>query len=233
MVKEKVLIYQAEKEGIHKREDIQMQIKEAREQIILEAMIEELKKDRIYVTDKEVEEYYELHKDDYLHPEEVRASHILVKTEMEAKDILGKLNEGNSFSKLAKQYSMDTMTAQDGGDINYFERGEMVPEFEKAVFALEKIGDTTGIIKTQFGYHIAKLTGRKRKESKSLEDASDEIRKLLQKEKFEKIIHEYMEMHSVKAYYTYLQDEYLYGTETEVHEEPSEPQDSQKEEGGK
>jgi len=206
LAKEKVLIYQSQREKIHQREDIKQQIEDAREQILLEAMVEELKKDRIYVPDGEIKEYYEKNKDEYLHPEKVRASHILVKTRGEAEDILKKLNEGSNFASLAKQYSMDVVTAPNGGDIDYFERGEMVPEFEKAVFNLKNTGDITGVIRTQFGYHIAKLTGRKRMEAKTLEEASDEIRKMLQKDKFDKVVDDYMKEYNTKVYYDRLKE---------------------------
>ena len=159
LVKEKVLIYQAEKEKIHTRDDVKQQIKDVRGQIVLEAMVEELKKDRIYVTDKEIEQYYEEHKEEYLHPEKVRVSHILLKSEEEAKEILEKLKKNKSFSKLARQYSMDNITASNGGDIDYFERGEMVPEFEKAAFKLNVGAMTAEPVKTKFGYHIIKRTG--------------------------------------------------------------------------
>ena len=206
LAKEKVLIYQAQKEKLHRREDVKQQIEDAREQILLEAMVEELKKDRIYVPDSEIKEYYEKHKDEYLHPEKVRASHILVKTRSEAEDILKKLKEGSSFSRLARQQSLDVVTAPNGGDIDYFERGEMVPEFEKAVSNLKNIGDITGIIRTQFGYHVAKLTGRKKMEAKTLEEASDEIRKMLQKDKFDKVVDDYIKDYNVKVYYDRLRE---------------------------
>jgi len=84
----------------------------------------------------------------------IRCAHILVRKESEAKEVLEKLNKGESFAKLAEQYSIDG-TRKRGGDLGTFGHGEMVREFEQAAFALEK-GKTSGIVKTQFGYHIIK-----------------------------------------------------------------------------
>jgi parvulin-like peptidyl-prolyl isomerase len=86
--------------------------------------------------------------------DKIRCAHILVTKESTAKEILEKLSKGESFAKLAEQYSIDG-TRKQGGDLGYFGRGMMVKEFEKAAFDLEK-GKTSGIVKTQFGYHIIK-----------------------------------------------------------------------------
>ncbi len=87
---------------------------------------------------------------------EVKASHILVKTEDEAKRILEELKKGVSFAKLAQEKS-ECPSKKKGGDLGWFGRGKMVPEFEKAAFALKK-GEQSGIVKTKFGYHIIKVT---------------------------------------------------------------------------
>ena len=84
----------------------------------------------------------------------IRCAHILVKQESLAKETLDKLAKGESFAKLAEQYSIDG-TRKRGGDLGEFGRGVMVREFEQAAFALEK-GQISGIVKTQFGYHIIK-----------------------------------------------------------------------------
>lgn len=86
--------------------------------------------------------------------DKIRCAHILVAKESHAKEVLDKLAKGESFGKLAGEYSLDGSKKQ-GGDLGYFGHGMMVKEFEKAAFALEK-GQTSGIVKTQFGYHIIK-----------------------------------------------------------------------------
>lgn len=88
----------------------------------------------------------------------IRCSHILVEKLSLAEEILKKLQAGGNFSALAEQYSIDGSRRR-GGDLGEFGRGMMVKPFEEAAFALEKKGDISGIVKTQFGYHIIKRTG--------------------------------------------------------------------------
>ncbi|MCL4391485.1 MAG: peptidyl-prolyl cis-trans isomerase [Candidatus Parvarchaeota archaeon] len=86
--------------------------------------------------------------------DKIRCAHILVQKESQAKEILDKIKKGESFSKLAQQYSLDS-SRRKGGDLGFFGRGIMVKEFEKAAFSLQK-GQVSEIVKTQFGYHIIK-----------------------------------------------------------------------------
>jgi peptidyl-prolyl cis-trans isomerase C len=87
----------------------------------------------------------------------IKCAHILVEKLSVAQEVLQKLNNGESFGKLAEQYSIDGSRKR-GGDLGEFGRGTMVKEFEQAAFALEK-GQVSGIVKTQFGYHIIKRLG--------------------------------------------------------------------------
>ncbi len=87
-------------------------------------------------------------------PNEVHCAHILVKTEKEAQTVADRLNKGEKFSNVAKEVSL-CPSRKNGGDLGTFTRGKMVKEFEQAAFALEK-GQTSPIVKTQFGYHIVK-----------------------------------------------------------------------------
>jgi parvulin-like peptidyl-prolyl isomerase len=87
-------------------------------------------------------------------PNEVHCAHILVKTEKEAQTVVDRLNKGEKFSNVAKEVSL-CPSRKNGGDLGTFTRGKMVKEFEQAAFVLEK-GQTSPIVKTQFGYHIVK-----------------------------------------------------------------------------
>ena len=87
-------------------------------------------------------------------PNQIRCAHILVRNEVQAKEILDKLAKGEKFATLAAQYSLDG-SGKRGGDLGMFGRRVMVREFETAAFSLEK-GQVSGIVKTQFGYHIIK-----------------------------------------------------------------------------
>ena len=91
---------------------------------------------------------------------QVRASHILVKTETEANDVMKKLNAGKDFAELARLYST-CPSGKKGGDLGFFGKGQMVKEFESAAFSMEKGQVTQKPVKTQHGYHIIKVTDKK------------------------------------------------------------------------
>lgn len=82
----------------------------------------------------------------------LKAKHILVQQEYEANDVLRKLSQGESFEKLAQDFSLCS-SAENGGDLGEFPRGKMIPEFERALLKL-KPGETSGVVRTKFGYHI-------------------------------------------------------------------------------
>ncbi|HZJ99557.1 MAG TPA: peptidylprolyl isomerase [Tissierellaceae bacterium] len=118
--------------------------------------IELLLEPYIEITDEEMKDYFEANKASFDQVEEVRASHILVETEEEALEVKGKLDDGDDFADLAKEYSSDTANSESGGDLGYFDRNKMVDEFSEAVFAME-IGAISDPVQTNFGYHIIKL----------------------------------------------------------------------------
>lgn len=123
---------------------------------------------KIKVPREEVERNYNERLGTYTTAEQIRASHILLKTEgksdaevrAKAEQVLKEVTAGGDFAALAKKYSEDESNAQEGGDLDYFSRGRMVAEFENAAFALAP-GEISPLVKTQFGYHIIKVTDRK------------------------------------------------------------------------
>ncbi|MEM4992138.1 peptidylprolyl isomerase [Priestia sp. SB1] len=121
-------------------------------------------------SEKKLKAYYEKHKEEF---ETAKASHILVQDEKAANEIKKKLDEGGDFSKLAKEYSIDTATASNGGDLGEFKRGDMVTEFSDAAFSI-KLNTISDVIKTDYGYHIIKVTERKQK---TYEQAKDQVEK--------------------------------------------------------
>lgn len=131
----------------------------------------------VRVDEEEIKKYYDEHKEMFKSPESVRASHILVKEESEANDILKEINNGLSFEEAAKKYSQ-CPSASIGGDLNYFTKGKMVPEFEQAAFSLDK-DEISAPVKTQFGYHIIKVTDKKQEGIKSFEESRQQIYQML------------------------------------------------------
>lgn len=140
------------------------------------------------VHERQIKEYYDLHRSQYSHPEETRARHILVKAkkgdkaeETAALDKISKIQgelKQKSFEDLAKKYSDDPGTKGKGGDLGWFAIGRMVPEFEKAAQALKE-GQVSAPVQTAFGYHLIKVEGRRPAHATSFEEARPEIAKIL------------------------------------------------------
>lgn len=114
--------------------------------------------------------------------QEVRARHILVKTEEEAKEIIVALDAGKNFADLAKEKSTDA--ASEGGDLGYFTKGRMVPEFEAAVFALEKGAYTKTPVKTQFGFHVILVEDKRKQAPPTLEQVEPQVRQMVMRDKY-------------------------------------------------
>jgi peptidyl-prolyl cis-trans isomerase D len=130
----------------------------------------------------DVERTYNNSIEQYTTPEQVRASHILLKTEgkddaavkAKAEEVLKQAKAGADFAELAKKYSEDEQSAKNGGDLDYFGRGRMVPEFDQAVFAMQP-NQTSDLVKTQYGYHIIKLVDKKVATTKPLAEVRQQI----------------------------------------------------------
>ena len=135
------------------------------------------------VTDKDAEEYYNQNKERFVTDESVNASHILVDTEEKALEILEEIKSGKiSFEDAAKKNS-GCPSKDNGGCLGDFEKGQMVPEFDAAVFAMEVGAISDAPVQTQFGYHLIKLNSKKGKENIPFEEIIDEIKDVLLQEK--------------------------------------------------
>ena len=143
----------------------------------------------VTVSDREIERDYNRNLGLYETPSQIRASHILLKTadkdeeevRRRAEAVLAEVRAGGDFAALAKEHSEDT-SAEQGGDLGFFGRGDMVPEFEQAAFSLS-IGDTSGLVKSAYGFHIIKATERQDAFARELDDVRNEIRSRLTQEK--------------------------------------------------
>ena len=136
----------------------------------------------VTVSDKECREYYEANRDRLGGGEVVDASHILVETEAQALDILSEIKAGLSFEEAAEKYSSCPSKAN-GGNLGEFGRGQMVPEFDAAVFAMEVGTVTETPVKTQFGYHLIKLLDKKTSEPPAYEEVAPRLKEALLGEK--------------------------------------------------
>src|SRR5205823_5045890 len=137
---------------------------------------------KVVVPPADVEKAYNNNIEQYTTPEQVRASHILLKTEgkddaavkAKAEEILKQAKAGADFAELAKKNSEDEASAKNGGDLDYFGRGRMVPEFDQAVFAMQP-GQISDLVKTQYGYHIINLVDKKTATTRPLAEVRQQL----------------------------------------------------------
>jgi peptidyl-prolyl cis-trans isomerase C len=160
IIKKEILYQEALKKGIDKDPDFSRKLEEFKKLTLASALLEKEIMSKNKVTEQEVKDYYNKHKADFTTTSQIKASHILVKTEAEANKILARLKKGEKFEEIAKKESLDTASAKNGGDIGFFARGQLVPEFEKAAAGL-KVGELSSPVKTAYGYHIIKVTDKK------------------------------------------------------------------------
>ena len=145
---------------------------------------------RTTVTPTEVQQYYNGNIAQYQTPEQVRASHILLGTagkdeaaaRKQAEELLAQAKAGADFAELARKFSEDEGSKVNGGDLDYFSRGRMVPEFEAAAFALEP-GQISDIVKSQFGLHIIKVADKKAAVTRSLDEVRAQIEEQLKRQR--------------------------------------------------
>jgi parvulin-like peptidyl-prolyl isomerase len=162
----------------------------------------------IDISPQDVMDYYREHEDEYRDDEKVRVSNLLILLPEDeekaaearglAEKILGELNSGQDFAELARKYSKGPRADQ-GGDLGYFKKGQMRPKLDQAAFLLE-VGDHSGIIETDLGYHIIKCTGKREAYQKPLEELWDEISDKLYKQEYQRRYDEWIKKLKSRAY---------------------------------
>ncbi len=130
---------------------------------------------QIDVSDEDLEAYFAVHLSEFQTEEQVQASHILVSDSNAAEDVLARLEEGEAFADLAVELSEDPGSASAGGDLGWFGRDQMVPEFEEAAFALE-VGEMSDIIETDYGFHIILVTDKQDAYTPTLDEIREDVR---------------------------------------------------------
>ncbi len=158
----------------------------------------------IKISEDELFNFYEDEQERFTIEEERQVQHILLEDEPTAQKVIALLNSGGDFAKLAGQYSQDTGSKSDAGDLGFFTRGVMMPEFEKKVFAM-KLAEVSGLVKSKFGYHIIKLNNIKAKILKPFDAVKSELLDLYTQAQAQKLFYSLTEQLTNLAYETSLE----------------------------
>jgi len=165
-------------------------VRNAKRRVALDALLKEQVAGKINVTDDEIKSFYEKNLAQFSTPEQSRAHHILVEAEDKAKSIIDQLAKGGKFEDIASAESK-CPSGKEGGDLGFFGKGQMVPEFDEAVNKAE-IGKVVGPVKTQFGWHVIRVDERRAAGSKPLEEVKEQIRGQLLPEKQKATLEQYV-----------------------------------------
>ena len=160
---------------------------QVREDVTVNIKLEKLLSQRIEITDQEVQEHFQVNQEAYAVEEQIKVSHILVDSEETAQEITTLLAEGRNFADLAEEYSTDTGSKNQGGNLGMVTRGEMVEEFEQAAFAMQP-GQISDPVKSEYGYHIIKVEEKTEARPGTLEENYDKIKDTLFKKKRVRIL---------------------------------------------
>lgn len=177
LINQELLYMYAKDNKIDQDEEFRTEMKRVEENVLKQYVINKILTS-VKLTEEEKKAFFEAQKQSFSKPETASAKHILVDSEEKANDILGKINAGDlSFEDAAKEHS--TCPSKDaGGDLGTFGRGQMVPEFENAVFNMNN-GEVSGPVKTQFGYHLIKLENKNESSIPEYDEVAEEVGKTL------------------------------------------------------
>ena len=178
-------------------------LKDIEQQLKVNTLVKEsLNGVEITVTEKEVSEFYQENPDNFRSPEQVRASHVLLKSNpdddpmvksqkrLELAGLRGKIEDGADFAKIAEEHS-ECPSKQQGGDLGFFERGKMVKSFEEVAFALE-VGEVSDVVESQFGYHIIKVSEHQEARTIPLDEVNEKISTYLKNTKEQQAVNTYL-----------------------------------------
>jgi peptidyl-prolyl cis-trans isomerase D len=161
----------------------------------------------IEVTPEQLQEYYQQNLASYRSEEQRRASHILIEfgedeaaAKASAEDVLAKLHSGADFAQLVEQYSADSFSAENGGDLDWFGKGAMDPVFEDATYTLSQEGDVSAVVKSAFGFHIIKLTGIKAEQITPFAELEEEISAKVKTDKATEAFYELHQQMAARAF---------------------------------
>jgi len=193
LIIKKLLLAEAQKANIEKDKEFENRLAEIKEQLIIESLLKKKLTAGANISEEDLQKYYETNKDKFKKDREINTRHVLVKSEEEAKQVRDKLQAGEDFTELARRYSIDPNAKVTGGEVGFHPKGTLLPEYEAAAFKLTKVGQTSGIVNTQFGYHIIRLEGIKPPAFVPFADVKDFIKQQLMQEKQKEVLDKYIE----------------------------------------
>lgn len=186
LINNELLIQEAQKAGTDKQPDFVAKQELVNRELLANTYLQDyIKKNPI--DDKTLQAEYDKFKAQ-MGDKEFKASHILVKTEQEAKDIIAQLAKGGDFAKIAKDKSLDPGSKEKGGDLGWFPPAAMVKPFSDAVTKLQKGLYTTAPVQTQYGWHVIKLEDTRDAQPPAFDKVKDDLRKNMQKQQLQKLI---------------------------------------------
>ncbi|MCK4945939.1 MAG: peptidylprolyl isomerase [Alphaproteobacteria bacterium] len=197
MINEKLINTETSKSGIEKSPVFQQRLEMARFQLIKTMYLENYLKDKI--NDKTVKAEYEKFKKDGKGRMEVHARHILVETEAEARQVIKDLKAGSKFEDLAKERSSGP-TAKSGGDIGFFAKGEIIPEFSNAAFSLKPGNYTKTPVKSQFGWHVIRVEAKRERAVPEMKEVEGMLRNEMGQKAVEKLVMDLREKADIKRF---------------------------------
>jgi peptidyl-prolyl cis-trans isomerase C len=187
LIERELLLQEGAKKGLDKDDEILSKVEQFKQNLIIESLAEKLCAGKDEVSDKEVETYYRENKKKFFVEERVRVRHIMVKTMAEAQEIKRRLDQGDDFITLAKQYSI-WPSKQNGGDLGYITKGMVDKSFEEAAFSLKRRGELSGIVETKLGFHIIRLEDRQMPRELTFPEVQEQIKKFLRDNKRREIL---------------------------------------------
>ena len=223
LIMKKLLLIEANKEKVEDEKEFQARLLDIKEQLLIESLLKKKIAANAQLNDEELKKYYDANKDKFKKEREVNTRHILLKTEEEAKQIKEKLQNGEDFVELAKKFSIDPNAKTTGGELGFYPKGSLLPEYEDVAFKLAKVGQVSGIVKSQYGYHIIRLEGAKPPTFVAFDEVKDFIKQQLAQEKQKELIEKYIE--DLKKIAKITINENLLKEEKPVTPEKSEAQD--------
>jgi peptidyl-prolyl cis-trans isomerase C len=173
----RLLAAEGRKQNLQDDSAVKRRLAQLEDQLIYQAYAEKIVNAK--ATDARLKEAYDKYVKEHKGEEEVRASHILVKTEQEAKEIIARLEKGEDFAKLAKEKSTDPSKAQNSGDLGFFTREQMVKEFADAAYAMKPGEISKAPVKTQFGWHVIRLNEKRTQPAPAFEEVKDQLKQEL------------------------------------------------------